>query len=111
MSLHYCANSAVTTYLWDHKHNFHHICGYISIEHMCVYVVTNTGVEGLEDEFRLLRELGCDDIELWDHNQIQQHGKDSSFVSFSVDVHLLRTVDNVHKRLNVHSEVFFPLQS
>jgi hypothetical protein len=38
--------------------------------------------QGLEDEYRLLRELGVQDIELWDEARVkQQHPSCAGFVS------------------------------
>ena len=46
-----------------------------------LYVSDEDGVEGLEEEFRLLLELGCDDIELWDRSRVEQeHGSAAGFV-------------------------------
>eukprot|EP00759_Apiculatamorpha_spiralis_P051835 PhF_6_TR5516/c0_g1_i1/m.7824 len=47
---------------------------------------------GLKEEFALLNELGCTDIEWWDKNRVEEvHGKDAGFVAaiyFPNDVRL-----------------------
>ena len=46
-----------------------------------LYVADQDGAEGLEEEYRLLRALGVDDIELWDQAQVEaQHGRAAGFV-------------------------------
>lgn len=38
-------------------------------------------VAELEEEYRLLRELGCDDVEWWDERRVRAvHGKEAKFV-------------------------------
>ena len=85
-----------------------------------LYVSDADGVEGLEEEFRLLRELGCDDCELWDKSRVEQeHGSAAGFVrgiyfpnDAVLDSHSYAQVSHTHcsPRASTHSHLVHQYQ-
>lgn len=46
-----------------------------------LYVADEAGVQGLEEEFRLLKELGCERVEMWGKEKVEElHGQKAGFV-------------------------------